>query len=116
MSDAALIARQRVVEAAKKHIRETILGDKNVRELTCSTLGMIVETFKLVLLPVWMMSYPYRGKRYPVALNGQTGQVAGTLQRNKAQKLLAWAWGAAADARFRAVNGAADPKEQLAKN
>ncbi len=95
MSDAALIARQRVVEAAKKHIREIILGDKNLRELTCSTLGMIVETFKLVLLPVWMTSYQYGGKRYPVALNGQTGQVAGTLQRNKAQKLLAWVLGEA---------------------
>ena len=93
MSDAALIARQRVVEAAKKHIRDYILGDKNLRELTCSTLGLIVETFKLVLLPVWMTSYQYSGKRYPVAINGQTGRVAGTLQRNKAQKLLAWVLG-----------------------
>jgi hypothetical protein len=93
LSDAALVARQRVVEAAKKHIREYILADKNVRELTCSTLGMVVETFKLALLPVWMTSYQYEGKRYPVAVNGQTGKVVGHIQRNKAQKLLAWVFG-----------------------
>jgi len=40
-----------------------------------------------------MTSYQYSGKRYPVAISGQTGKVAGTLQRNKAQKLLAWVLG-----------------------
>lgn len=29
------------------------------------------------LLPVWMLNYTYRGKKYTFAMNGQTGKVAG---------------------------------------
>lgn len=35
------------------------------------------ETFKLVLLPVWLLTYRYRGKVYQVVVNGVTGQVGG---------------------------------------
>ncbi len=34
-------------------------------------------TFKHVLLPVWIASYPYKGKVYRYMVNGQTGKVAG---------------------------------------
>jgi DNA-directed RNA polymerase subunit RPC12/RpoP len=93
MADASLVARQRVMEAAKQHIRDYILGDKNVRELTCSSLGVVVNTFKLVMLPVWVTSYHYEGKRHPLAVNGQTGKVAGNVPRSGFQKFLAWAFG-----------------------
>lgn len=33
--------------------------------------------WKLVLLPLWSLAYKWKGKTYPVLLNGQTGQVAG---------------------------------------
>lgn len=35
------------------------------------------ETFKHVLLPVWIVSYLYSGKHYPLLVNGYTGTVAG---------------------------------------
>jgi hypothetical protein len=35
------------------------------------------ETFKLILVPVWLLSYRYRGKTYQVAGNGCTGTVKG---------------------------------------
>jgi predicted RNA-binding Zn-ribbon protein involved in translation (DUF1610 family) len=35
------------------------------------------ETFKHVLLPVWMAAYKYGGKTYRVVVNGQTGKVQG---------------------------------------
>jgi DNA-directed RNA polymerase subunit RPC12/RpoP len=34
-------------------------------------------TFKHVLLPVWIASYPYKGKVYRYMVNGQTGEVQG---------------------------------------
>ncbi len=34
-------------------------------------------TFKHVLLPVWVASYPYKDKVYRYMVNGQTGEVAG---------------------------------------
>ncbi len=35
------------------------------------------ETFKHVLLPVWMAAYRYGGKSYRFVVNGQTGRVQG---------------------------------------
>ena len=35
------------------------------------------ETFKHVLLPVWMAAYKYSGKTYRFLVNGQTGEVQG---------------------------------------
>lgn len=40
-------------------------------------------TFKHVLLPVWIASYPYKGKVYRYMVNGQTGRVEG-------QKPISW--------------------------
>jgi hypothetical protein len=34
---------------------------------------------RLVLLPVWIMTYRHRGEAYQVAVNGQTGAVTGQL-------------------------------------
>ncbi len=36
------------------------------------------ETFKLVLLPVWISAYRYREKVFRFLVNGQTGEVTGT--------------------------------------
>jgi len=35
------------------------------------------ETFKLILVPVWLLSYTYRAKPYPLLVNGYTGKIAG---------------------------------------
>ncbi|MFT7060545.1 MAG: putative RNA-binding Zn-ribbon protein involved in translation (DUF1610 family) [Pseudorhodobacter sp.] len=35
------------------------------------------ETFKHILLPVWMAAYKYNGKTYRFVVNGQTGKVRG---------------------------------------
>jgi hypothetical protein len=39
-------------------------------------------TFKLVLLPLYVGSYTYRGRRYWVLINGQTGKVGGARPRD----------------------------------
>jgi hypothetical protein len=35
------------------------------------------QTFKHVLLPVWLVSYQYGAKTFQVVINGHSGQVAG---------------------------------------
>ncbi len=35
------------------------------------------ETFKHVLLPIWMAAYKYNGKSFRFVVNGQTGKVQG---------------------------------------
>jgi len=35
------------------------------------------ETFKHILLPVWMSAYRYRGKVYHILINARTGELIG---------------------------------------
>jgi hypothetical protein len=35
------------------------------------------ETFKHILVPVWILAYSYAGKNYPLLVNGYTGKMAG---------------------------------------
>ncbi len=34
-------------------------------------------TFKHILVPVWLLSYDYRGRAFQVVVNGYTGEIAG---------------------------------------
>ncbi|MDZ4289094.1 MAG: zinc ribbon domain-containing protein, partial [Prosthecobacter sp.] len=35
------------------------------------------QTFKHVLLPIWLLTYTYGSKSYQVAVNGATGKITG---------------------------------------
>ncbi|MBO4409097.1 MAG: hypothetical protein J5786_07480 [Clostridiales bacterium] len=43
---------------------------------------------KYALLPIWFLSYKYLGKYYYFAINGQTGEVAGTLPVSRVKRLM----------------------------
>jgi DNA-directed RNA polymerase subunit RPC12/RpoP len=45
------------------------------------------ESFWLVLFPIWISSYTYRGKLYRVLVNGETGKVAGDKPFSRAKVL-----------------------------
>lgn len=59
----------------ERDVRFDIGGDRQ----KISTLDTQVsgETFKHILLPVWMAAYKYRGKTYRFVVNGQSGRVQG---------------------------------------
>jgi hypothetical protein len=47
------------------------------RTLTVDRTGLSVQSYKLLLLPVYTTAYNYRDRTYRLAVNGQTGQVLG---------------------------------------
>ena len=47
------------------------------------------QTFKHVLLPVWLVGYRYGAKDYQVVVNGATGQVAGEYPKSRVKIALA---------------------------
>jgi hypothetical protein len=59
-----------------------------VRDLTVSSAGMVIESFKLILLPVWVAHYHYQGEAYKAAVNGQTGNVRGERPQGRLRKWL----------------------------
>ena len=66
-------------------IKSDIGGDKQI--ITSAEMRFSKETFKHILLPVWITHYSLGGQRYRMSVNGQTGKVYG--QRPFSRKKLA---------------------------
>jgi len=75
VSDASLVARVRVLEQARPKIAAAIT--ENFRDLQLSAMQMVIESYKLVLLPFWIARYRQEGKWYNVVVNGETGKARG---------------------------------------
>ncbi len=89
LAEASVAARQRALQEAKTYEQKNSLAGKKYRDFVMNSVGMAVDSYKLVLLPLWLASYRYREQTYPVAVNGQTGTVAGRIPRNWLQRALA---------------------------
>ncbi|HJS29119.1 MAG TPA: hypothetical protein VJ768_05835, partial [Anaerolineales bacterium] len=50
-------------------------------------------TSKLMLLPLWVGTYRYKGTDYPFIINGQTGKVAGAKPKDDLKRILIWTAG-----------------------
>lgn len=89
LADASLVAHQRAFASALAAIRSSLPPGRSLHGLTYDSSGIVVESFKLVLLPIWTARYQYRDKTYQIAVNGQTGSVHGQAPRSGLRGLLA---------------------------
>lgn len=75
LAEANEAARKLMAEVIERDVRADIGGDQQrVHGIDTSYSG---ETFKHVLLPLWLAAYKYAGKSYRFVVNGQTGEVQG---------------------------------------
>ena len=88
MSDAAIEARSQAFKKYKKELPYKI--DQEVQNLTTSSAKLAIESFKLVLLPLWMTEIPHNSQEYLALINGQTGQVIGEMPKKKNPGFLDW--------------------------
>jgi predicted RNA-binding Zn-ribbon protein involved in translation (DUF1610 family) len=93
MADASLVARQRALAAARADVERELQAYSEVRDLGLNSAGIAIESYKLVLLPVWIGSYRYQDATHRVVVNGQTGKVAGDVPRGGVQRILAGLFG-----------------------
>ena len=56
-------------------VRRDIGGD--AQQIGSVNTDFAAETFKQVLLPIWLAAYKYDGKSYRFVVNGQSGRVHG---------------------------------------
>jgi len=59
----------------EQDVRRDIGGD--VQQISTLDTDHSDETFRHILLPVWMAAYKYNGRTYRFLVNGQTGEVQG---------------------------------------
>lgn len=68
-------AKSRMAAIIEADVRRDIGGDEQrIHDIDTERSN---ETFKHILLPVWMAAYKYNGKSYRFLVNGQTGEVQG---------------------------------------
>ena len=75
LADGHAEARDRMADVIRSDVRRDIGGDE--QRITSIDTNWTDETFKHILLPVWMAAYKYNGKSYRFLVNGQTGEVQG---------------------------------------
>ena len=62
---------------------------RRVRDLSFNSLGITVEAFQLVLLPLWLAHYRLGETRYEAVVNGRSAAVRGQRPQNWLEKLFA---------------------------
>ncbi len=87
LSKAALEARSRAYKSEKKKLKRNLY---NLRNIHSSSANMAITSYKLLLLPVWITSYPYGDDDYLVLINGQNGAVTGELPETLQPKKKGW--------------------------
>ncbi len=75
-SPAWKIAKTEMANAIEYEIQSGLPGDTH--DSYNQTVGYTGETFKHILLPVYMSAYEYNSKIFNVLINGQTGEVQGS--------------------------------------
>ena len=75
LADGHQVARDRMEGVILQDVRRDIGGDEQRVDDVDTTWSD--ESFKHILLPVWMAAYKYNGKSYRFLVNGQTGEVQG---------------------------------------
>ena len=75
LADGHKEARERMADVISDDVRRDIGGDE--QRIQGIDTNWADETFKHILLPVWMAAYKYNGKSYRFLVNGQTGEVQG---------------------------------------
>ena len=86
LGDASLDARQQAVPLAREQVMRG--QEKQVINLTINPANMMVESFKLLLLPVWLVRYTSAEKSFTILINGQTGVIRDERTVNRGEALL----------------------------
>ncbi|MBW8012190.1 MAG: hypothetical protein FVQ83_13295 [Chloroflexi bacterium] len=91
MSDAALDGRLVVLEKAKKNIMLKRTG--GMKDLRLDSSGLYIQSFKLILLPIWIMRYRVKKQEFGALVNGQTAEAAGEHPARGLRKFANWLLG-----------------------
>ncbi|MFC7703814.1 primosomal protein N' (replication factor Y) - superfamily II helicase [Plastorhodobacter daqingensis] len=75
LAQAFALAREQMDRIIAQDIRRDIGG--NEQQIHHAETRLSGETFKHILLPVWMAAYRYRGRSYRFVVNGQSGKIQG---------------------------------------
>ncbi|MBM3123990.1 MAG: hypothetical protein FJZ87_02835 [Chloroflexi bacterium] len=83
MAEASLDARS---QAYQQTLREMPDRLSPMHILHTSSASLAVDSFKLILIPIWMTEIPFGGREHLVLINGQNGNVASDIMDRNAKE------------------------------
>jgi hypothetical protein len=83
MADASLDARSQAYKKYKDELPH-LLNIANI--VHTSSANLLIESFKLNLLPIWMTELPFGGREHLLLINGQSGVVASEILESKPEE------------------------------
>lgn len=89
LADASLRGRKQIVSELRRKPHEMTRGEY-VKDFSLHAKGITVESYKLILVPLWMLHFKVEGTVYDVIMNGQTGNIRGERPQNVVGKLFSW--------------------------
>ena len=90
LADASLVARQKTLARARQRLAS---GRNDWLGFRMEMPSLAVESFKLILLPLWIARYRGEGQPFTVVVNGQTGAVRSDRPEKGIRKWLSWLTG-----------------------
>jgi hypothetical protein len=87
MAEASLDARAQTLARYKRDLPMLVAP---VQLVSTSSANMVIESFRLTLLPVWMTELPFGGREHLVLINGQNGEVRSDLPGSESGGLMEW--------------------------
>ncbi len=73
VSDASIVARSQAFHQVKADIARGIFNQ--YADLNVSSANVMVDSYKLILVPMWVTCYRMNGKQYGIVINGCTGNL-----------------------------------------
>jgi len=89
VAEASLKARRRVLEQLRRQPYK-LTGGRIVRDLRLNSRGLAIDSFKLILLPMWIAHFRRDGNLLEAVINGQSGVVWGDRAYGLVGKLMSW--------------------------
>ncbi len=89
LADASLRGRKQIVTEVRRKPHKITNGEY-IKDFSLFSNGMLVESYKLILVPLWMLHFKVEDTVYDVIINGQTGNVRGDRPQNAVGKLFSW--------------------------
>lgn len=88
LADASLQGRKKVLRTLRK--QPQTLTKERIRDLGFGTSQVVIESYKLILLPLWINYYTLNNQTFHIVINGQNGRLFSNRPRKPLRNFLSW--------------------------
>ncbi len=82
LADASIAARGAMARHAQATLKDRVLSGEEASDFKVIPTGYSDQSYRQLMLPLWVGEYRYKGTTYPLLINGQSGKVGGDKPRD----------------------------------